>query len=963
MDGNWHFFLKSINLVLKPVQIITMKIRILPFLLLLSLAAPAQILKNIKNKAIQEGKTKAKTEVRSTVRDQVQNYRAQFDSTDFDYALLLSDNSGLFNIRKKGEFGNRFINLRTVSKSIRDLDLSDEENARVNLEMGQAAFASEKFFFAEQKFKIARQYFEKAYMLNDFGYLKTIANQGLLYTTMGRFTQAEFLTSQALDMRREKLGSTNMAVAASYNNFGVLHYNLGQYNEAEKDFEQALEVIRVNKMENAMPQSIVLNNQAMLFQAIGRYEQAEKVLERSIGVAAKLENKTSRNHLLFLSNLALLYQQTGKYAEAERIYMGLESRFDKTKPEYANLLNNVATLCLLMKRPDKVEDLLKRSAQIFSATLTEESPAYAKVISDLGNFYRYEGRYGEAQPVLERALAIRHKTLNGDHPLYVQSQEDLAILHWKKKNYEIAYALYHEVMESSLDFINRYFPPMSEAEKAKYLDILAPRFQRFYNFALEASDVKKNIFTEMFEYRLATKGLLLNSVRKISESILLSGNEELVSDYRSWIDKKEELTRLYVYSKEELQEQSINIDSLESVVNDMEKRLSQRSTDFAQLFFTSKVKFQDLQNKLKSDEALVEIVRVRKFDQVLGDLSSYVAMVVTKDKPQPAVVVMENGRDMETTYYKSYRRAVVNKMNDEQAYKIFWEPLEPAITGKKKLYVSLDGVYNQVSLYSLKKTTGDYLINHYDIVLLGNSRDLAMSANKKSGPPNKNATLIGYPNYGSEKIPDLPATKTEVDAINKLLKSSGYQVVEYTQESATESNLKSARQLAILHIATHGYFLQDVEKASWPIGVHADNAKDNVLLRSGLMLTGASETAQHSAGLDSTSNGIITSYEAMNLDLQGTSLVVLSACETGLGEVKAGEGVYGLQRAFLVAGAEAIIMSLWKVNDASTQELMNLFYGNWVKSGDKQKAFKQAQIQLMTKYKQAYYWAPFVMME
>ncbi len=942
-----------------------MKILIGSFLVFLSLQAPAQILKNIKDRVVDKGKTKAKTEVRNTVSDEVRNYRAEFDSADFDYALLLSDNSGLFNIKKKGEFGNKFMTLRKISQSLslRDIDLSDAENAKVNLEMGQAAFASEKFVFAERKYKLALFYFEKAYMTNDFGYLKTIANQGLLYTTMGRFSQAEKFTSQALDLRQDKLGKTNMAVAASFNNYAVLHYNLGQYNESEKDFASALSVIQANKQQAGMPQAIVLNNQAMLFQAIGRYDQAVKVLEQAIAVALKLESKSSRNHLLFLSNLALLYQQMGKYTEAERIYQGLETRFDKTKPEYANLLNNFATLYMLMKRNDKVDEMLKRSGLIFKNTLGEESPAYAKVGSDLGNFYRYTGRYAEAQPILEKVLVVREQTLNKDHPLYVQSQEDLAILYWKMKDYDKAYAFYDKVMEKTLDFINRYFPPMSEAEKSKYLDVLTPRFQRFYNFALEVSPVKKELLTDMFEYRLATKGLLLSSTRKISESILNSGNADLVKDYATWMDQKEQLARLYVYSKEDLKEQSINLDSLETVTNSLEKKLSENSKEFSQFFFTSKTKLSEVQKELKSDEAIIEFIRVRNYDQVLGDSSRYFALVVTKSNPQPKLVVLPDGLKMETIAYKTYRKSIVNKINDEQSYNLYWAPIEPEVKGKKTIYVSLDGVYNQVSLYTLKKPAGDFLIKQYDIILMGNTRDLVTNSNKKKSNTTKNATLFGFPDYGSEKIPELPATKTEVDNINKVLKTSGYQVSEYIQDQATEANLKSAKKLSILHIATHGYFLQDVEKTSWPIGVHADNAKDNVLLRSGLMLTGASEADQHSVSLDSSSNGIITSYEAMNLDLKGTSLVVLSACETGLGEIKAGEGVYGLQRAFLVAGAEALIMSLWKVSDAPTQELMNNFYANWIKSGDKQKAFKQAQLQLMTKFKEPFYWGAFVMME
>ncbi len=947
--------------------------KILPgiLLMLLPVVTHAQILNKVRDKVTGRAKNEANTaknnaqyKARESAYKELSDFKAEFDSTDIDYAILVSDNSGLFGGRGKNEFGTKFLRLSAIANSLyKDADLSDEEGARLNLQVGQSAYATGRYMFAAKRLGAAKFLFEKAYLTSDLSYLKTIASEGLLYTSMGRFSQAEKFTEQALDMRTKNLGKDNMAVAASLNNYAVLHYNLGQYNESEKEFASAIAVIEKNKQQEAMPYAIVLNNEAILYQSMGRYDAAVQLLEQALALAGKLEVTKAKNHLKFFSNLALLYQQMGKYSEAERIYMGLEKRLEKGKPDHANMLNNVAILCLLMKREDRVEDLLKRSADIYKNTLTDKSPAYAKVISDLGNFYRYKERYTEAEPLLRQALQIREETLGENHPLFAQSQEDLAILRWKNKDYAGARQLYKEVMEKSLDFINRYFPPMSEAEKTKYWDLLSPRFDRFYHFAIEASATEKDILTDLFEYRMATKGLLLSSAKKVSESILNSGDSKLIGDYADWLDSKEQLTSLYAYSKEDLKEQGINIDSLEKATNAMEKRLSENSKEFARFVFAGKTGMGEVQKELKNDEALVEMIRLRNFDQVFTDQCRYVALIIGKSDTRPRMVLLNEGSDLENKYAKNYRVSMKNRVNDEQSYGRFWAPVEAEVKGKKKIWFSPDGVYTQINLYTLKKPGGDFLLNLYDIALIGNPRDLVTNKNKTGMGSGKKATLLGFPDYGAGIIVQLPGTKVEVDAINKLLKSSGYQVSELVQREATETNLKSSREVTILHIATHGYFLKDVDKASWPIGVHADYAKDNVLLRSGLMLTGASEADKLTPGLDSSNNGIMTSYEAMNLDLKGTNLVVLSACETGLGEVKAGEGVYGLQRAFLVAGAEAIIMSLWKVDDEATQLLMNNFYSNWIKSNDRLKAFKQAQQQLMTKFREPLYWGAFVMIE
>ncbi|HEV7781879.1 MAG TPA: CHAT domain-containing tetratricopeptide repeat protein [Chitinophagaceae bacterium] len=947
-----------------------MKILLVLAVLFFSLPAPAQILKKLKDKAVNKGKSEvndakydAKMKARNTVKDEMEGIKADFDSTDIDYAILLSDNSGLFGGQGKGEFGAKFLKLGSIARSLyRDVDIDDDETATLNLQMGQSAYAMGKYVFAEKRLRSAQYFFEKAYQTSDIPYMKTIASEGLLFTTMGRFPQAEQFTTQALDLRRSRLGENNMAVAASLNNYAVLHYNLGKYNESEKEFNQALGVIKANKLQEGISYAIVLNNQAILFQSMGRYEAAVKLMQDAIQISTRQTSK-GRHNLKFLSNLALLFQQMEKYTEAEKIYQGLEGKLEKGKPEFANLLNNGAILAMLMKKEDRVEDMLKRSADIYKTALGENGPAYAKVISDLGNYYRYKARYAEAEPLLQKVLQIREQTLGIVHPLYVQSQENMAILLWKKKDLAKAYPLYHDAMEKTIDFINGYFPPMSEAEKTKYWDLLSPRFQRFYNFAIEAAGVNKDIMSDLFEYRTATKGLLFSSTRKISQTILASGNEQLVKDYNEWIDHKEELTNYYAYSKEELKEQGMDLDSMEAVVNRMGKKLSENSKEFGSFFFSGKTKVSEIQRELKSDEALIEIIRVRNFDQVFNDNCRYIGLVITKNSSQPKMVMLENGNDLEVKHARTYKLSIKNKINDDQSYKQYWEPFEAETKGKKTLYVSLDGVYSQLNLNTLKKAGGDYLLNLFDIVLIGNPKDIANAKAKMSSGASKNAMLIGYPDYGKGSITQLPGTKLEIENINKDLKSSGYQVEMLMQKDATETNFKAVKGVSVLHIATHGYFLKDVEHASWPIGVHADNARNNVLLRSGLMLTGASEADKNKSGLDDSNNGILTSYEIMNLDLKETFIVGVSACETGLGEVKAGEGVYGLQRAFGVAGAANVVMSLWKVDDAATKELMDNFYANWLKTNDKQKAFKQAQQQLMTKFKEPFYWGAFVMME
>ncbi|HTF22257.1 MAG TPA: CHAT domain-containing tetratricopeptide repeat protein [Chryseolinea sp.] len=930
-------------------------------LVLCACTASGQVIKKIKSITSKENRQK----VAGDWKQDLDRTRDKFDSTDFDYAILLLDNSGLFDVKEKGELLSKLATGGSLVLGSIDSSKSNElEKARFQLETGELAYATRKFTFAEKRFSSAIVVYERAGLTDNIGYMKALADQGLLFGTMGRFTQAMGYTTRALELRKVKFGETNIGVASSLNNLAVLQFDLAQYNESEKTFDAALLNIEKNVGKSVMQYAIVQNNRAMLYQTIGRYEEADEILKKAIEIAENLGDEKSKNGLKFLSNQALLYQQMGRYDDAEAIYQSMERRLGKTNPDYASMLNSQAALYMAMGKEDKVEELLKKSQAIFKTSFGGDSPAFAKSTSDLGNFYRYKERYAEAQPLLDKALLVREKAFGTDHPLFVQSQEDVAILYWKKKEYDKAYSAYKSVMDKSVTFISRYFASMSEAEKTKYWDVLSPRFQRFYNFAIEASSAQPSVLRDMFEYQMATKALLLSATNRIKRSILTSGNKELVNEYNIWIDQKETLARYYQYSKEELKEQKINLDSMVTAANTMEKRLSELSKEFVSGYGSLPVSYQEVKSALGNNEVVVELIRVTQFDQKFTAESRYAALIISSTTDLPKLVLLDNGAQLDTRYAKFYRNAIQQRIADEHSYEQYWRRIADALGDKKVVYVSPDGVYNQINLNTLKQPGGTYTINTYDFITLGNSKDLLAFKSKKKATASKKATLIGFPDYGSKEVSPLPATKAEIEGINRTLKAAGYASTSFMQKTASEANLKGANSPTVMHIATHGYFLKDVEVTGSGFGVHMENATENPLLRSGLILTGGGKTVsgEQEPSLRSNDNGVLTAYEAMNLNLQGTSLVVLSACETGLGEVKAGEGVYGLQRAFQVAGAEALVMSLWKVDDAATQQLMTNFYTSWIKLGNKHAAFKQAQLQLMTKYKDPYYWGAFVMM-
>ena len=910
---------------------------------------------------------KLRKTVSKKISDKGADLRVQLDSVDFQFAISINQGAGFFDIEQKGETKSKLMYSFKAEE-----DKTKLEKARDSLEIGIGMYGIRRYEMAEITIRATKLLMEYNKQTNEIVYLRVLSNLGLIFLTQGKINEAETYITQSLKESENALGKNSAAYIANLNNYAKLHQFVGKYNEAEKEFNEALKYSD-EVFGGGMQQAIILNNKAMLFQTVGRYDESIKLMRNAIEASSRapkkaLQGKKSFDNRKFKANLALLYQVSGNYGEAEKSFLEIKKVFENRKQtknsEYAGLLNQLGILYIQMGKHSQVEDLLISSANVYKKRFGENNIYFAKVVNDLGNFHRLTGGYDKAEKWLNKSFSIRKSLMAPTHPDYIKTQEDLAILYWKTSRIKDAYTIYKDVMDKTIDFVNHYFPPMSEAEKTKFWDVTSPRFQRFYNFAVENNSQINTIAQDVFNYNLATKGLLLNATNRVKETILKSKDEKLILDYLLWVDTKEQLARMYAYSKNKLKKQNIDLEELERKANEMEKSISERSSNFSLVFTREEINISNVFNLLDNSEVVVDVLRVRGFQQDFTNDVKYVALILNKGESTPQLVVINNGQQLETRYLKYYQNAIQNKVEDQFSYDQYWAHIEEKIIGKKKVYFSPDGVYNQISINTLRKPGGDYFLNQHDLIILGNSKDLIGLKTDQSEKQTKDAFLLGFPDYQTEKVSSLPGTMVEINAVSNILKTDGYQISQYMEKDATEKNIKALNSPRLVHIATHGYFMKDTEGSGGSVfGVSAENASNNPLLRSGLILAGIGETLADTATADisSNDNGILTAYEAMNLSLEETDLVVLSACQTGLGDIKSGEGVYGLQRAFFVAGADALIMSLWKVNDTATQLLMRNFYKNWISMGDKHKAFREAQIQLMKVYKEPYFWGAFVM--
>ena len=837
---------------------------------------------------------------------------------------------------------------------------------------------------------------------------------GRLYRLQGRYRESVTLYRQALSIVAAAVGDRHPDFAAVVNNLGVVYDSQGRYDSAEPLYLQALEIWRAVLGDRHPNVAQNLTNLGWLYYNQGRSAEAEPLLLEAIEIRREVEGDQSPGLAISLNNLALIYSDQQRDQEAEALYREAlaiwQSQRGDRHPDVATVLNNLAALYHYQERYGEAADLYRQALDIYQALWGNDHPDVANTLNNLAVLSVDQGNYGEAERLYQQSLQLWRAQLGDRHPLVDLSLSNLALL---------------QAIQGNIPETLRYLAAalaVQEWNLSLNLAALADEQRQDYSVSFtNTTDWVLSLHLNQAPQNATAEALALTTLLRRKGRLLDAGTDNLQALRRTLMPADTALLEQLDTTRQTLATLTFNrpdhltpaayqaeLAQLETQANLLEGELARRSAVFRAE--TQPVEIAAVQAQIPPDGALVEYVRYRPYDAPASTYLAphYAAYVLLPDGQIEAVDLGPAAAiDRAINAFSDALRRVDQSPVAASRALAEWivDPLAPYLGGQFHLLISPDSELNRIPFEALQTADGQYWLEAHQISYLNSGRDLLKL--NLTAPSQRPAVIVANPDYdlaaatattipwaaddplgsadgdrrnaatGSTdlaqlRVGPLPGTALEAAAIAPLLPDA--QVL--TAADATENALKAVQSPQILHIATHGFFLGErdlaaVSQSERGIGVviaapAASQAGPvsrritiaNPLLRSGLALAGFNP--RRSGDED----GVLTALEAASLNLVGTQLVVLSACDTGRGDIANGEGVYGLRRAFTLAGAEAQVLSLWQVDDYGTQSLMTQYYQGLLQGQGRAAALQQVQLQMLQsggRYADPYYWAAFIL--
>ena len=802
---------------------------------------------------------------------------------------------------------------------------------------------------------------------------------GEILKTLGRYDKARDYRTRALGIYQVKLPPDSPYIGNSQNALGLLAYFLGDLPRAVEHYQKALEIYKKMGPDNHLYKASAYNNLAEAYRALGDYEKSRDCYEQALAAYRWDPGANQLSIAAVQNNLGLLEAGRGDLDRAERLYREAlvvrEKQLGPDHPDTAVTLNNLALVYFNRGEYKQAEPLFERALEVHRKLLGPRHPGTTSNFNNLALVKDALGRYREAEALYLEALAARREVLGENHPQTALLMANLAAHAVLIEDYQTAFERLVRVQEMTADLVDQVMGLASDQRKMNFL--LTQKADLEALLALTAGHLGRDGRAQAlaFDFWLRRKGLVLEAQKRFQEALVSSDSPKVWRTFKQLQEVRSRLSDLAFKGPEQggAEAYQREIEIWTRGKNTLEEDLGRLSRSFAQDRRLKKADSRSVARALPPDSVLVDFAFIRAFDyhdRTKWLPPGYLAFVLPAG-PEAKVRLVDLGPaepiDRTLSELKEslldLTPAGVGRADrlSRKLYNLVLAPIKKELTAPT-VFISPDGNLNLISFEILTSPEGRRAIEDHTFIYLNTGRDLLGFRDRAAPQNQQSAVLVGAPDFDLEPdqaqvvqrrmgIKSKPAGigRSRAPALGNLvftpLPGAGEEIQKVAEvwgrercriftgpEAQEEVLLTKAQSPAILHLATHGFFLSDADYADLMNQGRSINQQNpspqlhrvNPLLRSGLALSGANITLSgHEA---EAGQGILTAEEALGLNLTGTDLVVLSACQTGLGQVQAGQGVYGLRRAFTQAGAQSLIMSMWPVPDQETQEMMVEFY-------------------------------------
>ncbi len=850
---------------------------------------------------------------------------------------------------------------------------------------------------------------EKSLGNENLDYANSLNSLGIFYTGKGDYKKAKPFLSEAIRLRKKILGVNHPDYADAINSLAKLYERENDFQNAELLFSESLEIKKKVYGDTNPEYLSSLSDLARFYKLQGNYRKAESLYITIKEKYANLFGIENPTYVSLLIDFAQLYIEIYDFSKAEDLLLQslwLQEKISgKVDPEYMKQLAHLGVLYCEMGKFEQAESYLKEALSLTEKNLGEQHLDFIRTLNIVSALYFREGKYLKSEKNLSRAISIIERAFGTNHPDYFMLLENLASIYFEQGKYEKGVESLVPVLGLQQKQLSEQTSYQSNSELNAYLNkeklaLIDSKFSLLYPFKI----INNTINQELFNTVILLKNLTLRNRTQVQYRIKQSNDTALTDMLEEFQSLKRKLNKYAILPKSE---QPKNLIELEEAANSLEKQLVKSSQAFKESQDFTNTRWQDVQKSLKKDEAAIEFVSFRYYNRKWTDSILYAAMVIRPNYSFPKIIPLFEQKQLDSLMKRNPSLPEENYLNNLYSkenfglYNLIGKPIDSLLRGVTTIYAAPSGsLYNLNLAQIMSDKPGG---GSFNVHILGTTGGLPKySALQINNTAISSAVVFGGVNYdtasnsgisftppvytpGFEQVASitnrggttqwsyLPGTLTEATQIAKINTEAGVKVTLLKGDEANESTFKNLNGFSspyILHLATHGYFFPNpVPEKPKDFNWQGAEKKlvykwsEDPLLRSGLILAGANKAWQNSAFItDSTEDGILTSMEVANVDLSNCKLAVLSACETGLGDINGSEGVFGLQRGFKLAGVKNIIMSLWRIPDAQSAELLELFYQNCFRGLTVHESLKQAQKAMSEKYP-PYYWAGFVLLE